>query len=105
MRLATAIPAITARSGPHAWLQEGFATFYNKLFVREAFGDDAYQWRRRYEHDQALKASLTDRLPIVHTAAGGVRIYSKAACASAVLSIFPKRAPTDVDLFLTFILL
>jgi aminopeptidase N len=70
---------VTARSGPHVWLQEGFATFYTKIFLRTAMGEEAYEWKRRYEHDSALKASLVDRLPIVHTAAGGVRIYSKAS--------------------------
>ncbi|MGB6648691.1 MAG: M1 family metallopeptidase, partial [Bacteroidota bacterium] len=70
---------VTARSGPHVWLQEGFATFYTKIFLRDALGEDEYEWRRRYEHTESLAASLTDRLPIVHTAGGRVRIYSKAS--------------------------
>jgi len=70
---------VTARSGPHIWLQEGFATFYTKLFLRTALGEDEFEWRRREEQTDALKASLTDRLPIVHTAAGRSRIYDKAS--------------------------
>ena len=75
---------VTTRSGPHVWLQEGFATFYTKLFLRDALGEDVFEWRRREEHRNALKASTTNLLPIVHTSAGRERIYDKA---SAVLEM------------------
>ena len=42
---------ITGRSGRQSWLQESFATFYAKLFLKEIRGDDAYQWERRREQD------------------------------------------------------
>jgi len=68
---------ITGRNSKNAWLQEGFATFYPKLFGRRVFGEDHYQWTRRGEHNAALAASETDRYPIVHSKAGGARIYQK----------------------------
>ncbi|MES2767299.1 MAG: M1 family aminopeptidase [Bacteroidota bacterium] len=75
---------VTARDIKHQWLQESFATFYPKLFSRKYFGEDEYQWNRRGEHNGALAASKTNLLPIVHTEAGGARIYGKG---SAVLGM------------------
>lgn len=75
---------VTARSSKHSWLQESFATFYPKIFRREVFGADDYQWMRRQEHTSALTASQSDRFPIVHSRAGGARIYQKG---SAVLEM------------------
>ncbi|MEX1275265.1 MAG: M1 family metallopeptidase [Bacteroidota bacterium] len=75
---------VTARSSKHSWLQESFATFYPKLFRRAYFGQDEYEWMRRQEHTAALTASQADRYPIVHSRAGGARIYQKG---SAVLEM------------------
>ena len=75
---------VTARSSKHSWLQESFATFYPKLFRRAYFGQDDYQWMRRQEHLSASTASQSDRYPIVHSRAGGARIYQKG---SAVLDM------------------
>lgn len=46
---------VTATSGTHHWLQEGFATYYALLAEKEIFGDDYYYWRL-YEYAQELKA-------------------------------------------------
>jgi aminopeptidase N len=70
---------VTARSAPHHWLQESFATYYNMLYEREAFGADYYAWARRGAHNQALDASKRDLLPIVHSQAGSTRYYPKGA--------------------------
>lgn len=70
---------ITARSLKGTWLQESFATYYPTIFTRKYFGEDAYQWSRRGEQNAALAASEKDRLPIVHTQAGGSRFYPKGA--------------------------
>ncbi len=68
---------VTAIDGKHNWLQESFATYYSKIFMRSYYGEDQYQWNRRGEHNAALTASKTDRNPIVHTAGGGARSYQK----------------------------
>lgn len=44
---------VTAKSGEHHWLQEGFATYYALLAERDVFGDDYYYWRL-YEYAQEL---------------------------------------------------
>lgn len=36
---------VTAKSGEHHWLQEGFATFYALMAEREIFGNDYYHFR------------------------------------------------------------
>lgn len=36
---------VTAKSGEHHWLQEGFATYYALLAEREIFGDDYFYWK------------------------------------------------------------
>lgn len=46
---------ITATSGTHHWLQEGFATYYALLAEKDIFGEDYYYWRL-YEYAQELKA-------------------------------------------------
>jgi aminopeptidase N len=33
---------VTAQSGKHHWLQEGFATYYAALAEREIYGDDYF---------------------------------------------------------------
>ncbi len=66
---------ITIRNGPQMWLHESHATFFPKLFTREVYGEDAYEWNRRGEHNAMVAANETDRYPIVHTKAGGSRIY------------------------------
>jgi len=68
---------ITGRSGKQSWLQESFATFYAKLFLKEISGEDAYQWERRREQDVALRASEQNLYPILHSRAGSERAYSK----------------------------
>lgn len=68
---------ITARSSRHTWLQESYATFYPKRFLKELYGEDNYQWQLRGEHTSALKASEKDLLPIVHSKAGSSRWYPK----------------------------
>jgi len=75
---------ITGRSGKSSWLHESFATFYAKLFQRSVYGEDWYQWERREEQKAALVASLLNRVPVLHAAAGSARSYQKG---SAVLDM------------------
>ncbi|PWI29080.1 aminopeptidase [Flavobacteriaceae bacterium LYZ1037] len=44
---------VTAKSGEHHWLQEGFATYYALLAERDVFGENYYYWRL-YEYAQQL---------------------------------------------------
>lgn len=46
---------VTATSGTHHWLQEGFATYYALLAEKEIFGEDYYYWRL-YEYAEELLA-------------------------------------------------
>lgn len=44
---------VTAKSGEHHWLQEGFATYYALLAERDVFGDD-YFYFKLYQNAQDL---------------------------------------------------
>ena len=46
---------VTATSGKHHWLQEGFATYYALLAEKEIFGDEYYEWQL-YQSAQQLIA-------------------------------------------------
>ncbi len=75
---------ITGRASNMAWLHESFATLYPKLFRRQVSGEEYYEWMRRKEQEDALKASEQNRLPLVHPQAGSSRVYEKG---SAVLDM------------------
>lgn len=70
---------VTARTASHHWLQESFATYYNYLFEREAFGQEHFDFARRAAVERALEAGLNDNLPIAHSQAGSPRNYPKGA--------------------------
>lgn len=70
---------ITARSESDTWLQESFATHYQWLFDREAFGQDQFDWNRRLANNEAIQASLADKKAIASTNGGRVRWYPKGA--------------------------
>jgi aminopeptidase N len=76
---------VTAASGKHHWLQEGFATYYALLSEREIFGDDHFNWKL-YEMAEDLKqASATDTIPILNEKASSLTYYKKGAWALHVL--------------------
>ncbi|RPH36300.1 hypothetical protein EHM92_04740 [bacterium] len=75
---------VTGRAANMAWLHESFATFYPKLFRRQISGQAHYEWMRRKEQEAALAASEQNRLPLVHSQAGGTRVYQKG---SAILDM------------------
>ncbi|RYD76242.1 MAG: hypothetical protein EOP53_15065 [Sphingobacteriales bacterium] len=68
---------VSARDVSHQWLQESFATHYSKIAERSIYGEDYFQWNRRGELNAAINASRNDKFPIMHTSAGGARIYQK----------------------------
>ena len=76
---------ITAESGKHHWLQEGFATYYALLAEKEVYGDD-YFYSKLYESAQQLKfASRTDTIPVLNAKASSLTFYQKGAWALFVL--------------------
>jgi aminopeptidase N len=76
---------VTAESGKHHWLQEGFATYYALLAEKEIYGED-YFYSKLYESAQQLKfASRTDTIPVVNVKASSLTFYQKGAWALFVL--------------------
>jgi aminopeptidase N len=72
---------ITAESGKHHWLQEGFATYYALCVEREIYGDD-YFYSKLYETAQQIKyASRTDTIPVLNEKASSLSFYQKGAWA------------------------
>ena len=70
---------VTARSETHHWLQESFATHYNMMYEREAFGQDYFDLARRNAQNAALNASTRDLYPVASSDAGSTRWYPKGA--------------------------
>lgn len=68
---------ITEFSGTHHWLHESFATYYSKMFMRNIFGEDQYQWAKRGEALSSIQVDKENRYPIAHTKAGTARHYPK----------------------------
>jgi aminopeptidase N len=76
---------ITAQSGKHHWLQEGFATYYALLAERHLFGED-YFYEALNDYAQQLKrASKTDSIPVMNEKASSLSFYKKGAWALHVL--------------------
>jgi aminopeptidase N len=72
---------ITAQSGKHHWLQEGFATYYALLAEREIFGDD-YFYNELYDYALQLRnAAKTDTIPVMNENASSLSFYKKGAWA------------------------
>ncbi|TDE42025.1 M1 family peptidase [Flavobacterium rhamnosiphilum] len=77
--------SVTAESGKHHWLQEGFATYYALLAEKEIYGED-YFYSKLYESAQQLKfASRTDTIPVLNAKASSLTFYQKGAWALFVL--------------------
>lgn len=68
---------VTARSNAGTWLQESFATYYAKLFIREIYGEDEFKMAQRGEVLSALAASKNDDYPVAHSRGGTARVYPK----------------------------
>jgi aminopeptidase N len=72
---------VTAKSGKHHWLQEGFATYYASLAERKVFGDD-YFYNQLFSYANRLKvAAKTDTIPIMNEKASSLSFYQKGAWA------------------------
>ncbi|WP_046757565.1 M1 family metallopeptidase [Kordia jejudonensis] len=70
---------VTAKSGTHHWLQEGFATYYALLAEKEIFGEDYFHWKL-YESALQLKA-LNDGKgeAVLNPNASSLTFYQKGA--------------------------
>ncbi len=76
---------ITAKSGKHHWLQEGFATYYALLAEKKILGED-YFYNILYEITQEIKfVEKTDSTPILNEKASSMTFYKKGAFALFVL--------------------
>ncbi|GEC73347.1 aminopeptidase N [Flavobacterium flevense] len=72
---------VTAASGKHHWLQEGFATYYALLAEKAIYGED-YFYSKMYESIQQIKyASRTDTIPVLNEKASSLTYYQKGAWA------------------------
>ncbi|RAK21710.1 aminopeptidase N [Flavobacterium aquaticum] len=70
---------ITAQSGKHHWLQEGFATYYALLTERHLFGDDYFYEELNDYAEQLKRASKTDTIPVMNEKASSLSFYKKGA--------------------------
>ncbi len=76
---------VTAASGEHHWLQEGFATYYALLAETDLYGDDYFNWEL-YEMAERLKiASAKDTIPLMNASASSLTFYQKGAWALHIL--------------------
>lgn len=76
---------ITAQSGKHHWLQEGFATYYALLAERHLFGDDYFYEALNDYAEQLQQAATTDSIPVLNEKASSLTFYKKGAWALHVL--------------------
>lgn len=76
---------ITAKSGKHHWLQEGFATYYALLAEKEVFGDDYFHHQLYKTATQLRNAAKTDTIPLMNEKASSLTFYQKGAWALHVL--------------------
>jgi aminopeptidase N len=76
---------VTAKSGKHHWLQEGFATYYALLAERQIFGDDYFYHQLYRSSIQLRNAAKTDTISIMNEKASSLSFYQKGAWALHVI--------------------
>ena len=76
---------ITAKSGKHHWLQEGFATYYALLAEKKIKGEDYFYGKLHQTAQQIKYASRTDSIPILNEKASSLSFYQKGAWALFVI--------------------
>lgn len=72
---------VTAKSGKHHWLQEGFATYYALLAEQNIFGDDYFDYKLYEMAERLQRASQKDTIPILNEKASSLTFYQKGAWA------------------------
>ncbi len=76
---------VTATSGTHHWLQEGFATYYALLAEKQLFGDDYFNYQLYRNALQLRNASKTDTIPVLNEKASSLSFYQKGAWALHII--------------------
>ncbi len=76
---------ITAKSGKHHWLQEGFATYYALLAEKELFGEDHFNYELYEMAERLQRVATTDTEPILSDKASSLTYYQKGAWALHIL--------------------
>lgn len=76
---------ITAKSGKHHWLQEGFATYYALLAEKELFGNDHFNYELYQMAERLQRVSKTDTIPVLNEKASSLTFYQKGAWALHIL--------------------
>lgn len=76
---------ITAESGKHHWLQEGFATYYALLAEKKLFGEDHFNWEMYEIAERLQQASKSDTIPLLNEKASSLTFYQKGAWALHIL--------------------
>lgn len=78
---------VTAESGTHHWLQEGFATYYALLAEQELYGEDHFNYELYQLAERLEQASKTDTIPVMNEKASTLSFYQKGAWALHVLRV------------------
>ncbi|WP_417291404.1 M1 family metallopeptidase [Corallibacter sp.] len=69
---------VTAKSGEHHWLQEGFATYYALLAERDVFGDNYYYWRLyEYYHELINQERLNQGTSLLNPKSSSLTFYKR----------------------------
>lgn len=72
---------ITATSGTHHWLQEGFATYYALLAEEAVFGEDYFYWKLYENAEMLQRVTNSDTIPMMNPKASSLTFYQKGAWA------------------------
>ncbi|ESU21200.1 M1 family metalloprotease [Flavobacterium enshiense DK69] len=72
---------VTAQTGKHHWLQEGFATYYALLAEKELFGEDHFNFELYQTAETLQRAAKTDTIPLLNEKASSLTFYQKGAWA------------------------
>ncbi len=77
---------VTAKTGTHHWLQEGFATYYALLAEKEIFGSAYYSWKLSQSYRQLIKKSNNGQgESLLDPKASSLTFYEKGAWALHIL--------------------
>ena len=77
---------VTAGSGTHHWLQEGFSTYFAQLAEKEVFGEDYFYWKLYQSAEQLLAMSEEGKgESLLNPSAGSLTFYEKGAWALHIL--------------------
>ena len=77
---------VTATSGTHHWLQEGFATYYALLAERHVFGEDYFYWQLFESAQQLLKQeNAGESTALLDPKSSSLTFYQKGSWALHIL--------------------